>query len=55
MENQPFDQKDNRKNQKHLISRNLEIRHLRRHWFHGNPEQKSSSEHNLSHKKARHK
>lgn len=55
MKNQPFDQKDNRKNQKHLISRNLEIRHLRHHWFHGNPEQKSSSEHTLSHKKTRHK
>ncbi|XP_026129753.1 WSC domain-containing protein 1-like [Carassius auratus] len=55
MENQPLDQTDSRKDQKHLISRNLEIRHLRHHWFHDDTEQKSSSEHNLSHKKARHK
>lgn len=55
MENQPLDQTDSRKDQKHFISRNLEIRHLRRHWFHDNAEQKSLSEYNLPHKKARHK
>lgn len=55
MDNQPLDQTENRKDLKQLRSRNLEIRHLRRHWFHGNAEQKSSSEHSLSHKKARHK
>lgn len=55
VQNQPLDQTDSRKDQKHFISRNLEIRHLRRHWFHDNAEQKRSSEHNLSHKKARHK
>ncbi|XP_016403069.1 WSC domain-containing protein 1-like, partial [Sinocyclocheilus rhinocerous] len=55
MENQPRDQTDRRKDQKHFISRNLEIRHLRRHWFHDNAEQKSSSEHNLSRKKDRQK
>lgn len=55
MENQPLEQTGNIMDQKHLISRNLEIRHLRRHWFHGNAEQKRSSKHNLSHKEARHK
>ncbi|XP_067289512.1 sialate:O-sulfotransferase 1 isoform X2 [Pseudorasbora parva] len=55
MKNQPLEQTDNIMDQKHLISRNLEIRHLRRHWFYGNAEQKSSSKHNLSHKEARRK
>ncbi|XP_059401288.1 sialate:O-sulfotransferase 1-like [Carassius carassius] len=55
MDNQPLDQTENRKDQKHLRSRNLEIRHLRRHRFHGYAEQKSSSEHSASHKKDRRK
>lgn len=55
MDNQPLDQTENRKDLKHLRSRNLEIRHLRRHWFHGYAEQKSSSQHSLSHKKDRRK
>ncbi|KAG1970229.1 WSC domain-containing protein 1 [Pimephales promelas] len=49
MENHPL------MDQKHLISRNLEIRHLRRHWFHGNAEEKRSPELNPSHREARHK
>ncbi|XP_056322881.1 sialate:O-sulfotransferase 1 [Danio aesculapii] len=53
MEN--LEQPDNRNDQKHLITPNLEIRHLRRHWFQSSAEQKSSSEHHLSQKEARHK
>ncbi|XP_051542437.1 WSC domain-containing protein 1-like [Myxocyprinus asiaticus] len=56
VENQPLDPSGSRMDQSHLVSRNLEIRHLRRHWFHSNgAEQQSYTERNLLHKDGRHK
>ncbi|XP_051540755.1 WSC domain-containing protein 1-like [Myxocyprinus asiaticus] len=56
VENRPLDPSGSRMDQSRLVSRSLEIRHLRRHWFHSNgAEQQSSAERNRLHKEARHK
>lgn len=54
MENNP-DLSGRRAEREHFLSRNLKIRHLRRHWIQGRRTDQVNSEHNPSNRVTRHK
>ncbi|KAG9263095.1 WSC domain-containing protein 1-like [Astyanax mexicanus] len=56
MENSVLDLSGSRADRERFMSRNLKIRHLRRHWIQGRrSEQENGAEHSPSHKPTRHK